>query len=55
VFEKAAQAQSKALGLADLRLIVYNQPKGEAEDVEGAAAARSVVDRLLEMVRDASG
>ena len=54
-FEKAAQAQSKALGLADLRLIVYNQPKGEAEDVEGAAAARSVVDRLLEMVRDASG
>ena len=54
VFEKAAQAQSKALGLAELRLIVYDQPKGEAEDVEGATAARSVVDQLLEMVRDAS-
>ena len=55
VFEKAARAQSNALGLADLRLIVYKQPKGQPEDVEGATAARSVVDQLLEMVRDASG
>jgi hypothetical protein len=54
VFEKAAQAQSKALGLADLRLIVYKQPEGKAEDVEGAAAARSVVDQLLELVRDSA-
>jgi len=54
VFEKAAQAQSKALDLADLRVIVYNQPKGEAADVEGATAARSVVDQLLKMVQDSA-
>jgi hypothetical protein len=54
VFEKAARAQSSALGLADLRLIVYKQPKGQVEEVEGADAARQVVDELLDMVRDSS-
>ena len=54
VFEKAARAQSSALGLAGLRLIVYNQPKGQVEDVEGADTARQVVDQLLDMVRDSS-
>ena len=52
VFEKAAIAQSKALGMPDLRLIVFPQPKGEEEDVEGAQAAREVVDKLIQMVED---
>ena len=51
VFENAARAQSRALGLADLRLIVYPQPKGEQADVEGAESARQVVDQLIDMVR----
>lgn len=51
VFEKAARAQSRALGLADLRLIIYPQPKGEQADVEGAEAARDVVDQLIDMFR----
>ncbi len=54
VFEKAARAQSSALGLADLRLIIYKQPKGRVEEVEGADAARQVVDQLLGMVEDSS-
>ena len=54
IFEKAARAQSKALGLADLRLIVFPQPEGEQEEMEGAASARQVVDQLIEMVHDSS-
>ena len=49
VFERAARAQSSALGLPDLRLIVYNQPKGIEEEVEGAATARQVVDQLMNL------
>ena len=52
VFEKAARAQSSALGLPDLRLIIYPQPKGHRDEVEGAEAARQVVDQLLGMVND---
>jgi len=52
VFEKAAIAQSKALGLPDLRLIVFPQPKGEEQDVEGAQSAREVVDKLIRIVGD---
>jgi hypothetical protein len=54
VFEKAARAQSNALGLLELRVIVYAQPKGREADLEGAQAARQVVDQLIEMVRDAN-
>ena len=54
VFEKAAHAQSKALGLEELRLIVYKQPEGRPTDVEGAETAREVVDKLIEMVRGPS-
>ena len=50
VFEKAAHAQCSALGLPDLRVIVYAQPKGQEADLEGAEAARQVVGQLLEMV-----
>ena len=53
VFEKASRAQSQALGLLDLRLIVYQQPQGIAEEVEGKAAARAVTDQLIELLRDA--
>jgi hypothetical protein len=54
VFEKAARAQSRALGLADLRLIVFPQPEGEHEEAEGAASARRVVDQLMEMVHESA-
>ena len=53
VFEKAARAQSNALGLPELRVIVYRQPKGQEADLEGAQAARQVVDQLIELVRGA--
>ena len=36
VFGKAAEAQSAALGLPELRVIIYGQPKGKPDDVEGA-------------------
>ena len=52
VFGKAAQAQSMALGLPELRVIIYNQPKGKPDEVEGAKSAKQVVDRLMEMVRE---
>ncbi len=51
VFENAARAQSSALGLPELRLIIYSQPKGRQDEVEGAEAARQVVDQLIAMVR----
>ena len=54
VFENAARAQSKSLGQPDLRLIVFPQPKGEEEEIEGAESARQVVDQLADMVREAS-
>ncbi len=54
VFEKAARAQSNALGLPELRLIIYPQPRGEQDEVEGAQAAREVVNRLLGLIREAS-
>ncbi len=52
VFERAARAQSNALGLPELRLIVYSQPMGEAEELEGAESARQVVSQLVDMVRE---
>ena len=52
VFEKAAQAQSQALGLPDLRLIVYRQPQGISEEGEGEAAARAVTGQLMALLRD---
>ncbi|MFQ6026386.1 MAG: hypothetical protein ACE5Q6_02600 [Dehalococcoidia bacterium] len=54
VFEKAARAQSQALGLAELRLIIYPQPKGIEHEVEGAESARIITDQLLTLLRDAS-
>ncbi len=54
VFEKAARAQSKALGLEDLRLVVFPQPKGENEESEGAASARQVVDQVMDLVHESS-
>ncbi len=49
VFEKAAKAQAVALGMPDIRMVVYPQP--ELSDVESSApdAARQVVDSLAEM------
>ena len=52
VFGKAAQAQSIALGLPELRVIIYDQPKGKPDEVEGAQAAKQVVDQLTAMVRE---
>jgi hypothetical protein len=52
VFERAARAQSNALRLPELRLIVYSQPKGEEEELEGAESARQVVSQLVDMVRE---
>ena len=52
VFGKAAQAQSIALGLPELRVIIYDQPKGKPDEVEGTQAAKRVVDQLIEMVRE---
>ena len=54
VFEKAAQAQSNALGWPELRVIVYQQPKGQEEDVAGVDAAKQVVDQLINMVQNAN-
>ena len=52
VFGKAAQAQSSALGLPELRVIIYDQPKGKPDDVEGALFAKRVVDQLEVMVQE---
>ena len=54
VFEKAARAQSQALGLPELRLIVYQQPQGTTEEVEGEAGAQAVTGQLMELLRDAA-
>ncbi len=54
VFEKAAHAQSNALGLPELRVIVYQQPKGQVADIEGVDAAKQVVDQLINMVQNAN-
>ena len=52
VFGKAAKAQSIALGVPELRVIIYDQPKGKPDEVEGAQAAKQVVDQLIDMVRE---
>ena len=49
VFEKAARAQCNALGVPDLRILVYSQPKGE-EEVEGAKAATDISKQLIQMI-----
>ncbi len=42
VFERAAQAQAKALGMPDLRIYVFPQQRpGEPDEVEAAKAARA--------------
>ena len=42
VFERAAHAQAKALGMPDLRIYVYPQNRsGEPDEVEAAKAARA--------------
>ena len=51
-FRKAAEAQSAALGLPELRVIIYDQAKGEPDDVEGALSAKQVMDQLEVMVRE---
>ena len=50
VFEKAARAQCNALGVPDLRILVYSQPKGEEEEVEGAKAATDISNQLIQMI-----
>ena len=50
VFEKAARAQSNALGITELRLIVYKQPEGIAEEVEGKQTAKSVTDQIFRLM-----
>ena len=50
VFEKAARAQSNALGITELRLIVYKQPQGIAEEVEGKLTAKSVTDQIFRLM-----
>ena len=52
VFEKAAQAQSVALGLPELQVIIYDQPKGKPDDVEGALFAKQGVDQFEVMVQE---
>jgi hypothetical protein len=44
VFGKAALAQSVAMSLPELRVIIYDQSKGKPDDVEGALFAKQVVD-----------
>ena len=41
-----------ALGLPELRVIIYDQPKGKPDDVEGALFAKQVVDQLEVMVQE---
>ena len=52
VFEKAAKAQATALGVADLRILVYSQPKGEEEEVEGAKSAQYISSQLITLLED---
>ncbi len=41
-FERAARAQAKALGLPDLRIYVYPQPKpGDPEEIEKSKAVKA--------------
>ena len=41
-FERAARAQAKALGLPDLRIYVYPQPKpGDPEEIEKKKALKA--------------
>ena len=50
VFEKAAKAQANALGVPDLRILVYSQPKGEEEEVEGAKSAQYIAQQLVTLL-----
>ena len=50
VVEKAARAQCNALGITELRLIVYKQPQGIAEEVEGEQTAKSVTDQIFRLM-----
>ena len=52
VFEKAAEAQSSAVRLPELRVIIYDQPKRKPADVEGALPVKQVVDQLEVIVRE---
>ena len=50
VFEKAAKAQANALGVPDLRILVYSQPKGDEEEVEGAKSAQYISQQLVTLL-----
>lgn len=50
VFEKAAKAQANALGVPDLRILVYSQPKGEEEEVEGIKSAQYISQQLVTLL-----
>lgn len=50
VFEKAAKAQANALGVPELRILVYSQPKGEEEEVEGAKSAQYIAQQLVTLL-----
>ena len=50
VFEKAAKAQATALGVPELRILVYSQPKGEEEEVEGAKSAQYIAQQLVTLL-----
>jgi hypothetical protein len=52
VFEKAAKAQANALGIPDLRILVYSQPKGEQEEVEGGKSALYISNQLITLLED---
>ena len=52
VFGKAAKVQSVALGLPESRVIIYDQPNGKPDYVEGALFAKQVVDQLEVMVQE---
>jgi len=52
VFRKSALAQSVALGLPELRVIIYDQLKGKPDDVDGAVFAKQVIDQLEVMVQE---
>ena len=44
-FERAARTQAKALGLPDLRIYVYAQPKpGDATDIEPGKAVKAAAE-----------
>ncbi len=50
IFEAAARAQARALGIPDLRYIVYPQPRPQQTPEEAARDAQQVVSRVSQAV-----